>query len=281
MRLLGLGDNTVDTYVDQGLQFPGGNAVNVAVLAKRLGAETGYLGCLGADEAGDILFAALQAEGIDLSRLRRRPGANARALIGHRGGDRYFIGSQAGVRGQYRWEEADFDYIAGFDHVHSSIYSELGEALPRVKKAARSLSLDFSERWNDEILAAMLPHLDIAFLSFPKGDDAQCEKLLRDCAAKGPRLVIVTRGAKGAMAVADGAVAAQPVVAARIIDTLGAGDGFIAGFLVARLRGGDADAALEAGAAAAATVCGYRGAFGHGAPWRAPNGNEAPKAAMA
>ena len=35
-RILGLGDNTVDTYVDAGLQFPGGNAVNVAVLARCL-----------------------------------------------------------------------------------------------------------------------------------------------------------------------------------------------------------------------------------------------------
>jgi len=41
VRLLGLGDNTVDTYVDQGWQYPGGNAVNVAVLARRLGARYG------------------------------------------------------------------------------------------------------------------------------------------------------------------------------------------------------------------------------------------------
>ena len=30
LTILGLGDNTVDTYVDLGRQFPGGNAVNVA-----------------------------------------------------------------------------------------------------------------------------------------------------------------------------------------------------------------------------------------------------------
>ena len=75
-KLLGLGDNTVDTYVDRSLQFPGGNAVNVAVQAKRLGAQTGYLGCLGSDEAGMLLVDALRLEGVDTTRCRVRPGAS-------------------------------------------------------------------------------------------------------------------------------------------------------------------------------------------------------------
>ncbi len=74
MRLLGLGDNTVDTYVDQGTQYPGGNAVNVAVFAHRLGLAAGYLGCLGADAAGDLLLQALQAKKGSTSAM---PGASA------------------------------------------------------------------------------------------------------------------------------------------------------------------------------------------------------------
>lgn len=62
-RILGLGDNTVDTYVDAGVQYPGGNAVNVAVMTARMGAETGYLGCVGEDEGGALVRSALVAEG--------------------------------------------------------------------------------------------------------------------------------------------------------------------------------------------------------------------------
>ncbi len=51
--LLGLGDNTIDSYVDLSRQFPGGNAVNVAVLAACHGARAAYLGCIGNDDAGD------------------------------------------------------------------------------------------------------------------------------------------------------------------------------------------------------------------------------------
>ena len=94
-RILGIGDNTIDTYVSAGLQFPGGNAVNVAVLSRRLGADTSYLGCLGEDEGGAILEAALREEGVDLSHVRRLPGSNARARIAHDRGDRRFHAQNA------------------------------------------------------------------------------------------------------------------------------------------------------------------------------------------
>ena len=34
MKVLGLGDNVVDRYVNKGIMFPGGNAVNFAVYAR-------------------------------------------------------------------------------------------------------------------------------------------------------------------------------------------------------------------------------------------------------
>ena len=53
MKLLGLGDNVMDAYLFRGELYPGGNAANVAVLAKRAGAEkSGYIGVLATDAAG-------------------------------------------------------------------------------------------------------------------------------------------------------------------------------------------------------------------------------------
>ncbi|WP_454657196.1 PfkB family carbohydrate kinase [Bosea beijingensis] len=267
-RLLGLGDNTVDTYVDRGLQFPGGNAVNVAVQARRLGAETGYLGCLGSDEAGTLIVQVLAQEGVDTARCRIRPGPNARAFIGHDGQDRRFLRSERGVRGEWgAFDAADRAYIAGFDLVHSSIYSELGDALPVVRSAARRLSYDFSERWTDENLAATLPSVDIAFLSHPSASDEECRALLERCIGWGAGMVVATRGAKGALALASGCFHEQPASPASVVDTLGAGDGFIAACLLAILDGAGIAAALEAGVEQAAQVCGYQGGFGHGGAW--------------
>jgi len=266
-RLLGLGDNTMDSYVDAGLQFPGGNAVNVAVLAHRLGVEAGYLGCLGTDAAGLLIREALAAEGIDLARCRQVEGVNARARIVHNAGDRKFIGSIPGVRGRYDLAAEDFAYIAGFDAVHTSIFSELDAELPRLRAASRQLSYDFSERWNDAVFARVLDHIHIAFLSAPNREDAEVEAVLRHCATAGV-MAVATRGAAGSMALVNGEVLRQGIAPATVVDTLGAGDGFIAAFLVALLQGAEPAAALELGAGFAATVCGWQGAFGHGTAWQ-------------
>lgn len=54
MKLIAVGDNVVDYYQDQETFYPGGNALNVAVLAKRLGHEASYIGIVGNDEARHI-----------------------------------------------------------------------------------------------------------------------------------------------------------------------------------------------------------------------------------
>ena len=43
LRVLGIGDNTVDIYLDEGMQYPGGNAVNVAVQAGRAAYRAGLM----------------------------------------------------------------------------------------------------------------------------------------------------------------------------------------------------------------------------------------------
>lgn len=268
-RILGLGDNTVDTYVDLGLQFPGGNAVNVAVMARRLGCPAAYLGCLGDDDAGRLIEDALAAEGVETVRCRHPRGPNARVLIAHNAGDRRFVRSSPGVRGAWGgFDDEDLAYVAGFDHVHTSIYSELGPDLAAIGRAARGLSFDYSERWTAENLAATLPHVGIAFLSYPHVAAEDCRRLAEDCAARGPRTVVVTRGLAGSIALVDGRFHEGGVVPAETVDTLGAGDGFIAGFLVSYLTAPDIGAALAAGADNAARVCGHHGAFGHGRPLR-------------
>jgi fructoselysine 6-kinase len=268
VRVLGIGDNTVDIYVDQGVQFPGGNAVNVPIMMKRLGAEASYLGCIGTDFLGDLVKQALLAEGIDISHLRVIAGPNSWSRIRHIGGDRVFDGSCPNVRGDYQLEDEDFRFIAAHDLAHSSVYSRLEEDLERIGAAAPVLSFDYSNEYDDDYIARTAPYLGIAFLSDAGGSDDQSEALARKVAAHGPRIVVITRGSKGALALEAGRVFRQSVSPASVVDTLGAGDGFIAAFLLALLQGEDIQDALGKGASHAAHVCGYRGAFGYETPIR-------------
>mgnify|MGYP002442526922 CR=1 FL=1 len=60
MKLIALGDNVIDYYHNTQECFPGGNAVNVAVHAARLGAQAEYLGSLGGDDMAHIVEKTLQ-----------------------------------------------------------------------------------------------------------------------------------------------------------------------------------------------------------------------------
>lgn len=265
-RILGIGDNTVDLYVDQGEMFPGGNAVNVAVLTHRLGAQSGYLGCLGTDAAGRLIRDSLIAEGVDISRCRYFDGANSWSRIRHRGGDRYFDGSDPGPRGLYRLGADDFAYMGRHDLAHSSVYSLLENDLAAIHEAVPILSFDYSDRRDESYLRLTAPHLDIVFLSLPGGSDDDCRKLATLLQGLGPSIAVITRGSRGALAFDGREFRTQAIVAATVVDTLAAGDGFIAGFIMAHLAGGDMASALRRGVEYAAHVCSYRGAFGHGIP---------------
>ena len=263
MRLLGLGDNTVDIYVDQGLEYPGGNAVNVAVFARRLGAETAYLGCVGNDDRAARVMHALTSEGVDVSRVRHLEEVNSWSRIRHDGADRVFDGSHLIDRTKYRLVESDFAFMRSFNHCHTSLYSGLDGNLAEIQAASRCLSYDFSEEFTDAHLEKIGPRIDIAFLSGADRDLEQCNALAARLQALGCSLTVITRGARGSMCVKDGvAVHAKPAPA-DVGDTLGAGDGFIAGFLVAFHAAADSAEALRQGAVSAAQACSSHGAFGY------------------
>jgi sugar/nucleoside kinase (ribokinase family) len=99
------------------------------------------------------------------------------------------------------------------------------------------------------------PFLDAASFVFMNGDrlDAPYD-FLETCVTRGAQVAVCTLGAEGALA-ADALherhhVPAEPVP--RVVDTNGAGDGFMAGFLAAHLDAADVASALRAGARQAA-----------------------------
>jgi sugar/nucleoside kinase (ribokinase family) len=99
------------------------------------------------------------------------------------------------------------------------------------------------------------PFADAASFVFMNGDKASSvHELVRACVARGAQVAVCTLGADGALAVdargEEHTVPAEPVSA--VVDTNGAGDGFMAGYLAAHLDGGDVRACLAAGARQAA-----------------------------
>lgn len=265
VKVIGIGDNVVDKYIHMGTMFPGGNALNIAVLCKRYGgAETAYLGCLGNDYEGHHICEALKNEGVDVSKVRMLDGENAYARVTLIDGDRTFLKGSAGVSKNIVLEKEDYEFIRKFELVHSSIYSGIEEQLNSIKKSNVKISFDFSNDYTEDYLDKTLPNVDFAFFSGSGKSDGEVIKFINEVRDYNTELVLVTRGSKGASMWYKDKFYEQGIVPTEIVDTLGAGDGFISRLLVGILSNDDIKETLYQSAKEAANVCTYYGAFGYG-----------------
>ncbi|WP_167133706.1 PfkB family carbohydrate kinase [Arthrobacter sedimenti] len=259
-RICAVGDNVIDQYPGRGVQYPGGNAVNVAVHAARSGALASYVGRVGSDAAGQQILEALETEGVDCTRLLVVPGETARVTIELCGGERDFRDWTLGVS-TFTLDEADLRHLAQFDLVHTGEASGLDEQMETVSRVV-PVSYDFSDRDLNSV-RHVLPYVSIAFFSRSSESLAEIHQFVDEILASGPEIVVVTRGAAGSIARSRGqAFIDQPVEEIEVIDTLGAGDSYIAAFLSTLLTTDDVSRAALSGARHAANTCTFIGAFG-------------------
>ncbi|TCP20777.1 fructoselysine 6-kinase [Scopulibacillus darangshiensis] len=268
MKLIGVGDNVVDYYLDRNEIYPGGNALNVAVLSRRHGADkTGYIGILGNDQAAEHITQTLKKEHIDISRIRKGYGENGMARVKlNQDGDRIFVKSnQGGIQKTLRLHFCDDDmkYIKTFDLLHTSVYSLIEDQLPKLSHSI-DISFDFSTKSDDSYLAMVCPYITCGFFSGSHLAEDECDALANKVQGYGTKLVGITRGSEGALFFEGDRKYTQPVVPTDVVDTLGAGDSFLATFLTDYYNGVPMEHALKSSAAAAAKTCTYYGAFGYG-----------------
>lgn len=280
ITVLGFGDNVVDRYLNKGLMYPGGNALNFAAYAGMLGAQASFLGTFGTDRAGEHVRATLQALGVPTTRSHVIDGENGHADVRLVDGNREFVFSNRGGAARehpFQPDADDLAYISGFDLVHTSCYSHLNPHLACIAVSSRLLSYDFSYRWRiDDLIGPVAPRLDFAALSAGDVGRAEAEALLKTVLAAGCPLAVATLGADGALLAGGGYLLEVPAVSTRVVDTLGAGDAFITAMLLALIQAGwqrgeaptraDMLRALDAGATFAARICTVDGAFGYAAP---------------
>jgi fructoselysine 6-kinase len=264
VRIVAVGDNVVDCYMAQGRMFPGGNCLNVSVFARRFGAATSYIGAIGRDAAGDAIRGALAAEGVMVDRLRVLDGPTAYCVIGHRKGDRVFLKFDLGVS-MFEPEEADFASIGSFDAVHVGQSSGLDAHLQRIASDVR-LSYDFSLRHDESHRQSIAPLTFMASLSAGDLERDDAVALVRQTLSDGAEWCLATRGENGAVLGRGREIFEVAAASVQVVDTLGAGDTFIARTLVGLLREEEPRLLLEAAALAAAETCTRLGAIGHGAP---------------
>lgn len=237
----------------------GGAESNLAIGLARLGHRVSWIGRVGADEFGALICRTLGAEGIDC-RAIVDPGAPTGLMIKARRTEAvtrvsYYRAGSAGSRLCPRDVDADLIgrarilYVTGITPALSGTAREAVRYAIEVARGAGvpvCLSLNYrqalwSERAAGAEFADLLPRADLVFASEAEarlvvGGDT-VDELALALSALGPRQVLITRGAQGALAAVDGEVLVAPAYPVHAVDPVGAGDAFAAGYLSATLDG--------------------------------------------
>jgi sugar/nucleoside kinase (ribokinase family) len=263
-----------ETLVDSGTLALGGSAAIVAHGAAVLGLSTALAAMVGRDAAGDFVLDTLSTAGVDISRCVRHESLPTALTVclNRPDGDRAIL-TAPGCLPAFGPEQVP---AVAARHVHTASYflqPRLAAGLPGIlegfRRAGASTSLDTNDdpagawRLSPGLLAAcdlVLPNEAeaVALASVPD-DGAEdgpspsggLHAALAALAARGP-VPVVKRGGEGALALFEGAFVGARGPRVTPVDTVGAGDGFDAGFLAGWLTSRDITEALALGCACGA-----------------------------
>lgn len=251
----------MDVYEKEHKMYPGGNPVNVAVYLRRLGEEASYTGVVGDDEYGRTMVHALESKGVDISHVRTEHGSTAITKVELRNGERIFGDYIEGVLENFKLSDADLDFLCSHDLVVSGIWGKIDRDLPKIKARGVPIVFDFSDQPKDPIVDQAIGSVDYAFFASDGGDTPSLREFMKQKQAKGPKCVIVTLGGDGSIAYDGKAFTTSGIVPCTVVDTMGAGDSYIAGFIQGTLQKKPLSECMHMGAANSSVTLGYQGAW--------------------
>jgi 2-dehydro-3-deoxygluconokinase len=255
----------------------GGAESNVAVGLARLGVPVTWMGRLGDDALGRLIERQLRAEGVSAAAthdpaaptalmLKERPAVGSSAVSYYRAGS---AGSRLAPEhlDVARIREARILHITGITAaLGAGPRAALEAAIDAAIDGGTIVSFDVNHRsrlWSHATAASAYREIAArADVVFAGDDEAELLTGEREPAAQaaaiielGPTQAIVKLGAKGAYAFADGHAVEQPAFTVHAVDTVGAGDAFVAGYLAELLAGTSLSGRLRTAAACGAIAC--------------------------
>lgn len=256
----------------------GGAESNLAVALHRLGTEVTWVGRVGDDALGDLVLREIGAEGIRVVGIRD-PDAPTGLMIKEQRTSQetrvwYYRKGSAGSRLNAVDIDPDLIRQASLLHVtgitpalSESAAEATFEAIRIAKEAGVTVSFDLNFRgklWTKEqageVYRRIIADADLVFA----GDDEAAiavgtadtpMELAHRLVELGAGEAVVKLGSKGAVALAGGAEYTREAIKITAVDTVGAGDGFVAGYLAEYLQGEDVPTRLTTAVTVGAYAC--------------------------
>lgn len=261
MKLVAVGDNCIDYYEKLGQAHPGGNSVNVAVYFRRNGGESAYVGAVGTDEFGKVLLNGLKDKNVDVSHVHVTEGTTAVTQVELVDGDRVLGDYDEGVMEDFHLLEEDYIFIENFDIVVSGFWGHVHQDFKYFHEKGLKTAFDFATKLDDPLVKEVIPFVDYAFFSYDGDDLEWIKNYIEALHRSDSQIIVVTRGDKGSIAYDGKTYYQYGIVPCKVVDTMGAGDSYIAGFLMASLKGLPIIDRMKAGAETSAETIGYNGAW--------------------
>ncbi|WP_417554563.1 sugar kinase [Microbacterium sp.] len=263
----------------------GGAESNVAIGVSRLGQSAAWAGRVGADGVGELIVRELRAEGVQVHAqtdaaatalmIKERPRAGESRVT-------YYRSVQAGshlVPGDVPEglvESARILHVTGITPaLGAGPLSTVRSAIARAKDAGVLVSFDVNHRsslWEStssasDIYRSLVAEADIVFAGLDEGEIVTGLSSAQEQATAlrelGATCAVIKLGADGAYAVDASGALSRPAVPVDVVDTVGAGDAFVAGWLSETVRGSSLAVRLQT-----ATACGAFACTAHG-DWEA------------
>lgn len=256
--------------------YPGGDAVNEAVAMKAMGNDVELYSVIGDDALGNAFIGMVQEKGLSVDGIKKdkEHGTTATVVTVGANGEHGCMTLKNGAAGNMRYSKELFEIDftgANLLSVASLFWSkeqrdaDLEELLKAAKEAgaitAADMVLDQSQMSLEDISGAM-KYIDYLVPSYHEASyftgKNTPEDIVREFHERGVKVVVLKMGADGVFASDSEKTYRVGTIAEQVVDTLGAGDNFVAGFLTGIVDGLGIEDALNFGSAAAAiAVCQY------------------------
>lgn len=254
-----LGDLCMDIYPEYKNFFPGGTAFNTAVGAAKAGAYASIFSAIGMDIYASIFLKAFTMHGVNNSHVKILQGESSSIRVSTDGKEQpYFSDWKLGVLKTYQLQSADRKELRKYDVVKMTLFKPLHKLfkdfcqinLPLTIKAA-----DFagSSAYSEGIFTIQryINQLDIIIKSLEIEDHTSLAYLRQMSIDYKEKVIIVLLGKKGSIVFLNGKQYKQPAMRTSVKDTNGAGDAYVAHFLVSYSETRDIPQAMLKGGKAA------------------------------
>ncbi|HEX3026158.1 MAG TPA: fructoselysine 6-kinase [Clostridia bacterium] len=253
MKVVGVGTVCIDYYPKLNRYYATGNGVDFVIHLSRFGMETSIVSMVGTDSYGKLMIDTLGEKGVDTSHIRIREGKTAVVQMDLNGRDRVHGAFDAGVMDQFSLTQDDVEFILRHDMIHVDMDCRIFELLPMFHEKGKKIVFDFSVRLKDPSVQNLLRSVDYAFFSYNQKDPYILDfvKWAKSC---GPQIVTVTLGPNGSLSYDGKNIYESGPMPAKVVNTVGAGDSFIAGFMSGIINGKGIEESMKKGTETATKV---------------------------